>query len=281
MLKKLKKVRKKVLGIISSFRTAFDPKLQAYLSKSELRRISRLRPKHESFTRLLSRKVSFPDGYWFIHSMNELFVEEVYKFISPKDNPYIIDCGANIGLSIIYFKQLYPFSRILAFEPDENIFKKLNDNIAQFNYKDVELINQGVWKERTTLSFLAEGTLGGKVVEGDSVAPSKLEIISIRTLRLRDYLTGSVDFLKLDIEGAEYEVLVDCAELLQNVHLLFVEYHSTPGKAQKLNEILEIISKAGFRYYIKEASHEVNFPFIESSQQTWFDLQLNIFCYRC
>jgi FkbM family methyltransferase len=210
--------------------------------------------------------------------MDELFVEEVYRFTSVNTAPYIIDCGANIGLSIIYFKKLFPLARIVAFEPDKDLFRTLNENIEQFKFENVQVVNKGVWSEETTLSFLAEGTLGGKVIE--PAGPSEAGVISIPTVKLKDYLHEKVEFLKIDIEGAEYEVLIDCAAALKNVELLFVEYHSSPEKPQRLDEILAVIAQAGFRYHIKAASRGMTFPFIDNPKQTWFDLQLNIFCYR-
>jgi hypothetical protein len=63
---------------------------------------------------------------------------------------------------------------------------------------------------------------------------------------LRDLLDSPVDFLKIDIEGAEYAVLKDCRDRLQNVRNLFVEYHAAPDEPQRLNEMLSWFSEAGF-----------------------------------
>jgi FkbM family methyltransferase len=249
------------------------------MSRGEAKRVASLPRKQSSTATIMGRQIRFPDGYWFMHSLNELFVEEVYRFNTDNPSPYILDCGANIGLSVIYFKRLYPNARIVAFEPDEKIFSQMKDNLSSFNIEDVDTVSKGVWKEETTLTFLAEGTLGGKVIDKDQPA-GKLQVININTVRLRDYVAKKVDFLKLDIEGAEYEVLVDCADALGNVSTLFIEYHSSPSKEQTLDEILRIVTNAGFRYYIKEASHDVRYPFVDAGKQTWFDLQLNIFCYR-
>jgi hypothetical protein len=53
---------------------------------------------------------------------NEIFIDNEYYFTAENENPYIIDCGSNIGMSIFDFKMLYPNSRILAFEPGEEAF---------------------------------------------------------------------------------------------------------------------------------------------------------------
>jgi FkbM family methyltransferase len=253
--------------------------LSRFLSHHEILRLRNLPRKMESSATIFSRQINFPDGFWFLHSLEELFVEEVYKFENDSPNPLIIDCGSNIGLSIIYFKKLFPSATILGFEPDASIFQLLTKNVNQFNFTGVSLLNYGVWNQETTLSFLAEGTLGGKVINQKADNTESFDVVTIKTKRLKDYLQQKVDFLKIDIEGAEYEVIIDCASDLQNVKFLFVEYHSTPTAKQRLNEILTVISDAGFRYYIKEASLDVKYPFIDN-KSTWFDLQLNIFCYR-
>ena len=66
--------------------------------------------------------------------------------------PFIIDCGANIGLSVIYLKNLYPDAEIVAFEPDEQNFQLLQKNIASFGFKNVEARKEAVWTENTMAS---------------------------------------------------------------------------------------------------------------------------------
>src|SRR6478672_5618518 len=67
---------------------------------------------------LFGKEFFFINPSELMHGLNEIFIEEVYKQSLPP-NPYIIDCGANIGLSVIYLKQMFPDARIIAFEPDE------------------------------------------------------------------------------------------------------------------------------------------------------------------
>jgi FkbM family methyltransferase len=273
----LRRVYRKLRRVIFSAGRRDHSDLNLFLKKGEISKIEQLPRRTEASTKLFEKTIFFPDGYWFLHSMNEIFVEEVYRFQSEIPNPYIIDCGANIGLSVIYFKRLFPSASIVAFEPDQKIYKTLVSNISQFNFDNVQLINKGLWNDDTTISFFAEGTLGGRVVEKEEARTTN--VVTIETLRLKDYLKENVDFLKIDIEGAEYEVLVDSAVDLKNVRLLFVEYHSTSTLPQKLNEILTIITNAGFRYCIRETAPKVRFPFLKTKRD-WFDLQLNIFCYR-
>lgn len=224
---------------------------------------------------LFNKEICITDYFWHLHSLNELFVEEVYAFESNKIDPIIIDCGANIGLSIIYFKKLFPQSHIMGFEPDDTIFEMLKFNLSQFNFSNIELFQKAIWIDEKPLLFLKNGSLGGHLTE--NVQDNTIEI---QTVRLKSLLLNKkVDFLKIDIEGAEYEIIYDCKDVLDNVENIFIEYHSFHENPQMIGELLIILKEAGFKIYIKEAWDNMKKPFIEK-KGPYFDLQLNIFGYR-
>lgn len=226
---------------------------------------------------LYGRRVKVTDAFWFLHSLKEIFEEEVYKFESTDPAPRILDCGANIGLSAVYFKRLFPQARITAFEPDNAIAGMMEHNLAAFGCTDVAVEKKAVWTENTILKFNATGGLGGTVVDENTAAA---KVVEVPAIRLRDYLQEKIAFLKIDIEGAEADVLRDCAGQLHNVERLFMEYHSAPGKPQELDELLGILKQAGFRIYIKDAWNNLPYPFLRNHYQPFYDLQLNIFAYR-
>ncbi len=227
--------------------------------------------------KLFNKKIlySFPH-YWFRHSYKEIFEEETYKFQSLHTKPYIIDCGSNIGLSIIYFKTIYPEAKIIGFEPDGKIFELLDHNIKSFGYDDVTLHNKGVWISETSLWFHSEGSLGGAILDQSG---DEKNMVRIDTVRLREFLDEKIDFLKIDIEGAEMDVLEDCKDKLSNVENIFVEYHCRVNEPQRLSALLEILTEAGFRYYIRQADETIRYPFIQKHGQ-YMDVQLNIFGFR-
>ena len=90
----------------------------------------------------------------------------------------------------------------------------------------------------------------------------------------------AVDFLKMDIEGAEFEVVKDCAPHLHKIENFFLEYHGKASETHKLNELLEIVENAGFKVYIKMAADNLKHPFAQKETGTIYDVQLNIFCYK-
>lgn len=227
-----------------------------------------------SETQLFGKTIKRTDSFWYLHSLNELFIEEVYRFNPDSSSPLIIDCGSNIGLSIIYFKTLIPDAKIIGFEPDRQIFKILENNINAFEFKSVELNQKAVWTANSTLFFQQNGNLSGHISD-DSNSGS----VAVQTQRLKDLLVDEVDFLKIDIEGAEYEILKDCEDSLINVKNIFVEYHSFHENDQMIGELLILLKNAGFKIYVKEAWENMKNPYVEK-KGPYFDLQLNIFGYR-
>ncbi len=215
------------------------------------------------------------DSASFLWTFNDIFGSQIYKFKTSNTEPIIIDGGANIGLSILYFKQLYPSSHIIAFEPDVKIFNVLEKNIKHSGFSDVELINKALWSSETVLEFKSDGADGGSLYQGEL----QQEKYQVPTLRLRDYLNKPIDLLKLDIEGAETQVIEDCYDLLTNVQHLFVEYHSFAEQHQSLNVLINILSQAGFRLHI-HAVHSSPQPFCHCDVSMGMDLQLNIFARR-
>ncbi len=227
-------------------------------------------------TRFRGHPLYIHDRASFWLGYHELFKEETYKFSSSKTNPYIIDCGANLGMSIIYFKSLFPQARILAFEADPGIFGFLEKNMHSFHFKDITIFNKAVWDTNNELlTFMNEGGAGGRIQAKNDA----FSVVETKTARLSEFITEKIDFLKIDIEGAEGKVIADCADKLYWVENLFIEYHSFEKEDQNLHQILGTVQQAGFRYHIKEA-YTSPFPFMQRKLNVGMDLQLNIFCYR-
>lgn len=230
----------------------------------------------ETKVSFLNREIKITDIASFNFLKKELFDQQIYQFNCTTDKPYIIDCGANIGLSIIYFKQLFPDAVVVGFEPDDKVFQVLKNNITAFELTDVQLVKKACWNDNTTLKFHSEGADAGRAAKEFD----EQNIIEVETTSLRNYLKRKVDFLKIDIEGAENEVLPDIQDLLGNVEKIFLEFHSFVGREQMLPEILDILKKYGFRFIIHHIGIHSPNPFIKVSNYCNMDLQLNIYGYR-
>ncbi len=215
---------------------------------------------------------SAPDLY---HSLEEIFSDKIYLQNLSK-NSYILDCGSNIGLSVLYLKSICPNAIIEAFEPDPENFSILKKNIESNNLSDITLHKKAVWKENTTLVFENKGSLASKL-DINATNGTKVEAI-----RLKDFLVKQVDFLKIDIEGAEYPVMLDIEDKLHLVKTMFLEYHGTFEQNTELVHMLNMVSNAGFKFYIREAGLVYKTPFHRPDDGITriYDVQLNIFCFR-
>jgi len=267
-------------GIRQKFRLLFDQQQRELdQQQRELARLSSLaRYTPGSFIRN-GKELSFPDARSFAFIYKEIFNENIYRFNSEKVAPFIIDCGANIGMSVIYFKELFPDAEVIAFEPEREIAKFLEKNITAMDLEKVTLVKKAVWKEDGSLMFLNEGADASRISSVGDMDATKSSY-EVEAVRLSRYIDREVDLLKLDIEGAETEVLREIEGKLGHVRRLFIEYHSPENGAQELDDILRILSRNHFRYYIDCPFRMRRSPFVDRESFLSFDFFLNIFAER-
>ncbi len=236
---------------------------------------------HDRFVVFQTRYPGFlctvADKSSFLFMYDEIFGKEIYKFKTNAKTPFIIDGGSNIGLSVVFFKKLFPEAEVLAFEPDPDIYAILKKNIVSAGVAEgVTCIGACLAAEKGSVTFYSDGSDGGSKINHGQ-ATKKIEVPAVV---LSDYITKPVDFLKLDIEGAELEVLESSRENLKKVKNIFVEYHSQSNQPQGLDNILLLLKEAGFRYYIEHVGIRSPFPYISQNSDHGMDLQLNIYGYR-
>src|SRR5439155_14797928 len=167
-------------------------------------------------------KLYYKRPYEVLHTYKEIFENEIYRFSSDSNAPVIIDCGANIGLSAIYFKLLYSNANVIAFEPDNNNFELLKKNIESNNLKNVELNKKAVWIKDGNISFEANESEASRISEENADNTTLVECMKLASF-LSQY--EKIDFLKMDIEGAEDKVIHDCSNVLPDIQNMFIEYH--------------------------------------------------------
>ncbi len=199
-----------------------------------------------------------PKAAWV--QIHELIIREEYYFSDDREAPHtIIDCGCNIGLSILYFKAMYPNSRIIAFEPNQKCYEIAVKNISENNLKDVQIINSalGASNETTTFFVPENDNMAGSLFPKDGVKVGFLEQ-EVKVEKLSAHINKELDLLKLDIEGAEYEVMNEIRDCLKYVKSIIIEAHVRDAKDNmSLTGLLNVLNQNSYRFQIgKSAWHE-------------------------
>jgi FkbM family methyltransferase len=168
-----------------------------------------------------------------VNVFNAIFIGNEYKFTVKESPKIIIDAGANIGLSTVYFANKYPEAKIIAIEPEENNYKFLTKNTE--NYANVVRIKAALWDkiEEIDLVNTGLGNWGYMVSTNNNYNQLKTRIkenlhltktITIGKI-ISDYGIEEIDILKMDIEGAEKEVFSNASEWIGKVKSILVELH--------------------------------------------------------
>jgi FkbM family methyltransferase len=220
---------------------------------------------------LMGQPFHIADSVSFFWNYQDIFVNDIYRFVASRQPPYILDCGANSGLSVVFFKTLFPRCEIVAVEPDPAIFKLLERNVRSRGLGRVALLEKAISASTGRATFFREGADGGRC-HPLSNANARVDV---ETICLDALIDRPIDFLKMDIEGAECDAILS-SKNLRMVDQLFIEYHSFEDSPQALGLLLDTLQASGFRYYLHTQFCSRR-PLVDRSTQLGMDLQVNIF----
>lgn len=184
----------------------------------------------------------------------ELHETEVIKGeIKPGD--IVVDIGANIGYYTLIFARLVgPKGKVFAFEPEPDTFKLLEKNVQINGYENVVLERMAVSdKSGKARLYLSEQDNTDHRLDAPSTGRASIEV---DTMRLDDYFQsydGRIDFIKMDIQGAESCAVAGMLDLLQGRPgpALFTEYwpHGLQQSPYTPERFLSFLEQAGFEFY--------------------------------
>src|SRR4029077_12974091 len=109
----------------------------------ELARLAALPSREPTITEIFCWPFHIPNVRAFIYLYDLYFKKRIFDFALGDRHPYVIDCGANIGVTVTWWKKRYPDAQVLAFEADPDIFRVLERNCGAL--PGVRLLNAAVW----------------------------------------------------------------------------------------------------------------------------------------
>lgn len=185
-------------------------------------------------------------------SINEVFNEEEYKIkgLNPK---VIIDVGANIGDSTIYFAKKYPKAVIYAYEPAKSVFKILSKNLEQNNVGNVQTFQLGVGSKKGSVYFYenSKSGLSSLYLKGDTQKRQKINLVTLSQVIKKHKIT-SCDLLKIDCEGGEFDILLKLKRnIYSHVKNIVVEYHDKITDYQH-DKLVAVLRQNKFKVKIKQ-----------------------------
>lgn len=195
------------------------------------------------------------------YDIKEIFDLNIYALDPSAPEPVIVDIGASIGDSLMFFAARYPRAKFYAFEPNTAAYRYITQNLehADTSENEVHLYNRAVSHGgRTSADFyLASDVLtpswsstNRHILPKQHVKRSyKVPSISFSSLLS---LTGNIDLLKIDIEGGEYELIPDIIRYSSRINSFVMEIHSF-GERRHRQTLFRSMSRLSEKYalYIK------------------------------
>lgn len=197
-----------------------------------------------------------------------ILLRNEYYFETSKVNPVIFDCGANIGLAALFFKWMYPQSEVYAFEPDLETYSVLKQNVEGNGLAGVHLYNAALSDTCGTADFYVDHARPGSPRMSLNYQRMPKDTVTVATLALSEVIRKElpdkeIDFLKIDVEGAEETVLGDLSVSgqLKTVKEMLIEFHhKIAGERARLGPFLTTLETQGFDYQVDVACMPIYSP---------------------
>ena len=190
--------------------------------------------KHTNYQFRNGYNLSYEEKSSAEHIFSEIFIGDCYPLArNNRDKKLIVDIGANIGFFTFYAKIKYPNSLIISVEADPNNFKVLSKNIYENNLSEsIKIFNNVISPAKGKQPFYLSNNPGWSSSYNTRGAKNG-EMVYLEPLSLSDLFRlnkiDKIDVLKIDVEGAEYDIMLN-DDFLDNYFIeeIFVEVDKNP-----------------------------------------------------
>ena len=216
----------------------------------------KLLKRHQNSFHFFGRTIHSSSFTNVVTIVKEVFLFGDYYFKPDTDTPYIIDCGANIGITSLFYGWQYPKATVLALEPSANNAALLQKNISENGLTNrVTILEAAASNSVGEIEFWENDAKpgGSTAVRGvyESKPKDAFTKYRVQSILLSSHIDKPVDLLKIDVEGSEGRIFHDLAtsgkmKLIKN---MIFEYHqNASNKDNDLITILKTLEEHGFEY---------------------------------
>jgi len=190
-------------------------------------------------------------------SLYEIFITKIYdKFFEVNKGDVVVDIGGNLGL-FSYYSLCKEAKQVYCFEPSPQSYNCIIENFNLDNLV-VEESAVGAKDGKVTFNINPESSINSSMFASDENS----QTITCKSINLNNYIKTNniekIDYLKIDCEGAEYEIIESLDEqyLTNNIDKICLEYHL--NKNGEINTILNKLKKCGFDVNFEYGDYQIN-----------------------
>lgn len=205
--------------------------------------------------------VYFDNSEEYHRIKREVWGANMYYVDIEKDVPVIVDAGAYIGLTTLYYKKMFPRARVIAYEPLPQNAQLFRTNMYENQVEGVTLIESAVAATTGEKEFYFDSTSErwystAGFTQGAWTGDQHSEAMTVSTIALSEILKDHrPDLVKMDIEGAEENAVVAARDALMLCPQYLIEFH--PVEGQGMERIIKIFEERGFHITVTKDGSRV------------------------
>jgi FkbM family methyltransferase len=182
-----------------------------------------------------------------LYMIDEIWAFRKYDYFGFRVNAgdVVVDIGANIGTFSLYAAKACGASRVISFEPFPDNYRMLSKNVETNQLSNVTFVNEAVAGQSGLRTLKLDPADSGS---HSLVWDSSERAIEVKCCTLNDvferFSLAKIDYLKMDCEGSEYEILENATSRLQQISRISMETHTTADR--KAEDIEKLLRAHGF-----------------------------------
>ena len=193
-------------------------------------------------------------------ALTHVWLIEEYKYpdFEIRETDTVIDIGAHVGLFTLYASQFCNRGKIFSYEPMKENYKILVDNVKNNNLVNIKTFNLAVSNSQSVKLYINDDE------SGHSMFSKSSNFITVKSISLEDIFNQNniqeCNFLKLDCEGAEYEIIENLpTKFFEKIEKIVIEYHMADSHPELLSKMKKDLENRNYKIKTKKLFSDIGF----------------------